>query len=184
MVFVIFGDVCIDDIFGKFGECFGDWFEGGKDVFWLLLEFKYVLELGIYVVQKDILQGCVWIGYFGKKCVFWDNDDDFVLQLMNEIFGGGGFILCIIKCVCLDEGLVYSVGLMFQVGQYDSGMFIVIYQLKSEMVVFVVDIVFEEFECICIELVIVEEFEMVKVLFIDMFLSCFDLKVLMMFFFV
>ncbi|MBI4882049.1 MAG: insulinase family protein, partial [Planctomycetes bacterium] len=59
---------------------------------------------GIYHVHKEIPQGKVMIGLRGIRR---DDPDALVMELMNDVLGGGGFTSRITKRVRSDEGLAY-----------------------------------------------------------------------------
>lgn len=86
-------------------------------------------EPGVYLVNKpDVNQGRVSIGHLGLKRPV---PDEFAVMLANDILGGGGFTSWIMSRVRSDEGLAYSAGSGFGIGDEYPGTFRAFFQSKS-----------------------------------------------------
>ncbi|MGI8783001.1 MAG: M16 family metallopeptidase [Acidobacteriota bacterium] len=97
---------------------------------------------GVYTVHKaDVNQGRVAIGHLGSTR---DNPDQYAIEIMNDILGGGGFTSRILSRVRSDEGLAYSAGSNFGLGVYYPGHFRAGFQSKSPTVSQAISIVLEE----------------------------------------
>ncbi|GAB4242849.1 MAG: pitrilysin family protein [Acidobacteriota bacterium] len=86
-------------------------------------------EPGVYLVNKpDVNQGRVSIGHLGLKRPV---PDEFAVMLANDVLGGGGFTSWIMSRVRSDEGLAYSAGSRFDIGDEYPGTFRAFFQSKS-----------------------------------------------------
>lgn len=84
---------------------------------------------GVYLVHKgDVNQGRVSIGHRGARRPV---DDEMAISLGNDILGGGGFTSWITSRVRSDEGLAYSAGSRFQIGDFIPGGFRAFFQSRS-----------------------------------------------------
>ena len=146
MIIVVSGDVDTKQILKKLNARFAGWEKGDKRVVWPPPAPNYTPKPGVYYVQKDIPQGRVQIGHLGMQRKDWNDPDAYALSVMNDILGGGGFTSRITKRIRSDEGLAYSAGSSFGVGQYWPGTFSVFYQSKSPTVAYAAAIALEEIE--------------------------------------
>lgn len=84
---------------------------------------------GIYIVNKeDVNQGRVSIGHIGLKQPV---EEEFDLGIANDILGGSGFTSWVMSRVRSDEGLAYSAGTSFGIGNTIPGTFRAYFQTKS-----------------------------------------------------
>ena len=90
------------------------------------------------------------------------NPDEFAIDMMNEILGGGGFTSRIMNRVRSDEGLAYDAGSSFSPGVYYPGLFRAGFQSKSSTAAQAAQIVLDEIERIRKEKVSGEELDTVK----------------------
>jgi zinc protease len=122
---------------------------------------------GIYMVNKpDVNQGRVSIGHLG---ILRGNPDEFAVDMMNEILGGGGFTSRIMNRVRTDEGLAYDAGSSFSAGIYYEGQFRAAFQSKSATAAQAAQIVLDEIQRMRSEKVTPEELETVKNQAIEVF---------------
>jgi len=82
----------------------------------------------VYFAQKDTPQANVFLGHLGVRRL---NPDEYKIELMNYILGGGGFTARLMKELRSNRGLTYGVygGVM---EDRDRGMFIISSPLKAE----------------------------------------------------
>jgi predicted Zn-dependent peptidase len=88
---------------------------------------------------------------------------------MNDILGGGGFTSRLVKRIRSDEGLAYSAGSAYGVGQYWPGLFQAFFQSKSETVAYAAQIAIDEMKRMREEDVSDDELKTSKSSFIDVF---------------
>lgn len=87
-------------------------------------------EPGVYLVDKpDVNQGRVSIGHLGAMRPL---EDEFDIRVANDILGGSGFTSRITSRVRSDEGLAYTAGSAFGIGQEYPGTFRSLFQSRSE----------------------------------------------------
>ena len=103
---------------------------------------------GIYLSQKKVNQSRV---SFLLPGVMRDDPDMPAIEIMNDIFGGGGFTSRITNRVRSDEGLAYSVGSRFTGGIYFRNPFLAVLQTKSRTVAYAASLVQQEMKRIATE---------------------------------
>jgi predicted Zn-dependent peptidase len=103
---------------------------------------------GIYLSQKKVNQSRV---SFLLPGVLRDDPDMPAIDIMNDIFGGGGFTSRITNRVRSDEGLAYSVGSRFTGGIYFRNPFLAVLQTKSRTVAYAASLVQQEMKRIASE---------------------------------
>jgi predicted Zn-dependent peptidase len=128
---------------------------------------------GVYHVEKDIPQGKVFLG---MRSVTRDHPDYYILQLMNDILGGGGFTSRITSRVRSDEGLAYSAGSSLSMPTYYPGEFRASFQSKNRTVALAIKVILEEVARIREEKVSGSELETAKNAVIETFPRRFESK--------
>ncbi len=174
MMISVSGDVNPEQILKELETRFAGWDASGSDVPWPPPAPEFTPTPGVYHVQKDIPQGRVRIGHPGVQRADWADPDLFALQVMNDILGGGGFTSRLVKRIRSDEGLAYSAGSRFGIGDWSPGIFMMLYQSKSSTVAFAAQIALEEMKKIATEQVTPAELATAKASFVDTFPGRFD----------
>jgi zinc protease len=128
---------------------------------------------GLYRMQKDVNQGRVSMGLLTVKR---DSPDQYALEVMNEILGGGGFTSRITKTVRSNEGLAYSAGSGLSIGVYYPGRFRAGFQSKSRSVPYATELVLQEIRRMREATVTAEELETIKNSLVQTFPSSFASK--------
>jgi zinc protease len=121
---------------------------------------------GLYIAEKDIPQGKV---YIGMRSIERDNPDAIPYFVMNDILGGGGFSSRIMQRVRSDEGLAYSAGSRFAPDPFYAGSFRAGFQSKSPTVALAIKLIMDEISRIRTEPVSAEELEVAKASLIETF---------------
>ena len=121
---------------------------------------------GLYIAEKDIPQGKV---YIGMRSIERDSPDAIPYFVMNDILGGGGFSSRIMQRVRSDEGLAYSAGSRFAPEPFYSGSFRAGFQSKSPTVALAIKLIMDEINRIRTEPVSEEELEVAKASLIETF---------------
>lgn len=89
----------------------------------------------VEVIDRDVTQASILFGYVG---IARDNPDYYAVQVMNYIFGGGGFSSRLMKVIRDEMGLTYSINSFFAATKY-PGRFEVEVQTKNESAGRVID---------------------------------------------
>jgi len=173
MILAISGDVDAKAIVANLSARFAGWNVTGAPVPWPPPAPEWTIKPGLYHVEKDIPQGKVSIGHLGTV---WSNPDQFALQVMNDILGGGGFTSRITKTVRSNEGLAYHASSTFGIGTWFPTDFSIDYQSKNPTVALAAKLALEEVKKIRTEPVGAEELETSKNGFIESFPRRFDSK--------
>jgi predicted Zn-dependent peptidase len=143
MIIGISGDVDTEEILADLERRFADWSVEGPDVPWPPAAPEFEPVPGVYHVEKDIPQGKVNIGHLGLTWQDWADERYYAALVMNDILGGGGFSSRIVNRIRSDEGLAYSAGSSFSIGELWPGEFRVSYQSKNSTVALAAAIAFE-----------------------------------------
>ncbi|MBP7146658.1 MAG: insulinase family protein [Acidobacteria bacterium] len=147
IVVAVSGDVDTKKILAELDRRFADWAREAKGpkVAWPPQQAPRPAAPGVYHVEKDIPQGKVSIGHLATQ---WDKDyanpDNFALMVTNDILGGGGFTSRVTKRIRSDEGLAYSAGSGYSVGNFWPGVFRIFFQTKNATVAYASKISLEE----------------------------------------
>jgi zinc protease len=165
-IFAVSGDFKTAEMKARLDKLMTDWPDSGPTTA-MIPKPDFVLSPGIYLVNKpDVNQARVSIGHLGIKR---GNPDEYALDMMNEILGGGGFTSRIMGRVRTDEGLAYDAGSAFSVGVYYEGLFRAAFQSKSSTAAQAAQIVLDEIERMRNAKVAADELETVKNQAIEIF---------------
>jgi len=97
---------------------------------------------GVYMIKKnDVNQSRIRVGHIGVKR---DIPDEYALEVMNYILGGGGFSSRIMRRVRSDEGLAYNAGSAFDRPVLYPGTFRAWFQTKHETGAFGTSLIVDE----------------------------------------
>jgi zinc protease len=158
-IFAVSGDFKTDEIRLKLEKAMAGWTSSSEAVP-AVPKPDYDPVPGVYMVNKpDVNQGRVSMGHIG---IMRGNPDEFAIDMMNEILGGGGFTSRIMSRVRSDEGLAYEAGSGFTPGVYYPGLFRAGFQSKSSTAAQAAQIVLNEIDLICKGKVSSEELDTVK----------------------
>ncbi len=132
----ISGDFDRQDLLAQLETQFGDWAE--SDVTEQVLPPIVRATSGaIQVVEKDLPQTTIVIGDLGLTK---DDPDQYAVQIMNYILGGGGFNSRMMREIRSNRGLAYSAYSYFQTGRRFPGPFIAGTETKNSSVVPVIEL--------------------------------------------
>jgi len=145
LVIEVSGDVAAKDILAKLGKHLAGW-KAAEPAPWPPAPPAHAPVAGLFHVEKDVPQGKISMGTLGAQWKDYADPEMYALQVMNDIFGGGGFTARLMKRIRSDEGLAYGVGSGFGIGAYWPGIFRVGSASKSETVALAMKIVLEEID--------------------------------------
>jgi len=128
-ILAVSGDFKTDEMLTKLNNLFTGW----PDQTMNLPKIKDQIpdpKPGVYMIKKeDVNQSRIRIGHLGAKR---DIADEYALEVMNDILGGGGFTSRIVRRVRSDEGLAYNCGSAFNRPVLYPGTFRAWFQTKHE----------------------------------------------------
>ncbi len=97
---------------------------------------------GVYLIKKeDVNQSRIRVGHLGVKR---DIPEQYALDVMNDILGGGGFTSRITRRVRSDEGLAYNTGSRFEKPVWYPGTFRAWFQTKHATAAFGTRLIVDE----------------------------------------
>jgi len=132
-ILAVSGDFETDDILAKLNKLFAGWPNQTLDLPAISDQIPDP-KPGVYMIKKeDVNQSRVRIGHLGVKR---DIPDQYALEVMNDILGGGGFTSRIVRRVRSDEGLAYNCGSAFSQPVLYPGTFRAWFQTKHETAAF------------------------------------------------
>ncbi|MFQ5766402.1 MAG: M16 family metallopeptidase [Acidobacteriota bacterium] len=176
MMFAVSGDLDTESMLAELNRRMSGWKVDGAPIPWPPPAPVHRPVPGLYHSEKDIPQGRVLIGHPGIQRKSWEDRDEFPLIIMNNILGGGGFTSRLLKRVRSDEGLAYSAGSAYTIGDYWPGTFLIFFQSKSRTVAQAAKISIEEMKKIREEPVSDEELRVARNYYVDTFPRRFESK--------
>jgi len=163
------GDVPLDQVKALLNRVFKDWAKKKVD----LPEPAALTERAdgtIYYAYKDTPQANVFLGHLGVRR---NNPDQYKLDVLNDIFGGGGFTARLMKELRSNRGLTYGIyGGVF--GGRDRGPFQVASPLKAAQLIEALGLIKEIVQDLQTKLVSDEEIETAKNSIINSFVFRFE----------
>jgi zinc protease len=122
---------------------------------------------GVYLVNKsDVNQGRVSIGHLG---LMRPVEDEFALGSAVDVFGGGGFTSWMLQRIRVDEGLAYSAGSSYGIGNDFPGTFRAFFQSRSSSCARAAQLSLELLERVRDEIISADELRTSKNSFIQTF---------------
>jgi zinc protease len=121
---------------------------------------------GWYMVEKDVNQGRVSVGYAGLQR---EDPNIYAARVMNDILGGGGFTSRLLNRIRDDEGLAYEVTSSLGSGVYFADPWRLVFQSKVRTVAYALQVAEAEIARMRDTLVTAEELERAKNKFIEAF---------------
>lgn len=142
-ILAVSGDFKTADVLKKLDALFADWPDHPLDLPPIpdrITEPKP----GVYMIAKeDVNQSRIRIGHLGVRR---DIPEQYALEVMNDILGGGGFTSRITRRVRSDEGLAYNTGSRFDRPVWFPGTFRAWFQTKHATAAFGTRLIVAEIE--------------------------------------
>ena len=160
------GDFKKAELLVELNKLFGDW-PKGDIAYNKLPPVSNSGKPGVFIIPKEQNQTYIQIGHLG---VNRNNSDRYAIEVMNWILGGGSFSSRITEKVRNDEGLAYSVGSRYQLGNRDLGTFFAYCQTKVSTTHKATDLILKEIEKIRSQNVLDQELKAAKDSIINRFL--------------
>jgi predicted Zn-dependent peptidase len=173
LIVAVSGDVDPKALVATLGKRLAGW-TASERASWPPKGPQNVLRPGLHRVEKEIPQGKVRFGHRSIQVTDWSDPELYALELMNEIFGSGGFTSRLMQRVRSDEGLAYGVSSNFGFGAFWPGTFAIGYASKNPTVAYAMEIVLEELDRMRREPVREEELRIAKGQFIETFPRSFE----------
>ncbi len=173
LVIAVSGDVDPKAIVAMFGKRLAGWTVVERAP-WPPKGPEHQLRPGLYQVEKEIPQGKMRFGHRSIQVTDWSSPELYALEVMNDIFGGGGFTSRLMQKVRSNEGLAYGIGSRYGVGTFWPGTFLVGFESKNPTVAYAAKIALEELDWIRREPVSDEELRVSKASFIETFPRSFE----------
>lgn len=145
LVIEVAGDVATKSILAQLTNHLAGW-KAEEKAPWPPAAPAHQPQPGLYHAEKDVPQGKISMGTLGLRWKDYGDPEMYAVQVMNDIFGGGGFTARLMKRIRSDEGLAYGVGSRFGIGDFWPGVFRVGSASKSETVALTMKIVLEEID--------------------------------------
>ncbi|MFH1699727.1 MAG: pitrilysin family protein [Candidatus Zixiibacteriota bacterium] len=140
-IIAVSGDFNTDEILAKLNNLFADWSDKELNLPEISDQIPNA-KPGVYLIKKDdVNQSRIRIGHFGVKR---DISDQYALEVMNNILGGGGFTSRIVRRVRSDEGLAYNAGSAFDKLVLYPGTFRAWFQTKHSTAAFGTGLIVKE----------------------------------------
>jgi zinc protease len=165
------GDVSADEVKTILNRVFKGWAKAKVD----LAEPTPLTERAdgtIYYAYKDTPQANLYLGHLGARR---NGPDQYKLEVLNNIFGGGGFTARLMKQLRSDRGLTYGIYGGVMDGR-DRGPFMVASQLKAAQFVEALGLIKDIIRDLQTNLVSDEEIETAKNSIINSFVFNFEQK--------
>jgi len=165
------GDVSADEVKAILNRVFKGWAKAKVD----LAEPAPLAEKAdgtIYYAYKDTPQANLYLGHLGARR---NGPDQYKIEVLNNIFGGGGFTARLMKQLRSDRGLTYGVYGGVMDGR-DRGPFMVASQLKAAQFVEALGLIKDIVRDLQTNLVSDEEIETAKNSIINGFVFNFEQK--------
>jgi zinc protease len=135
-ILTVVGDLSKEELHKLLDRSFVSWNSGASNVHKAVISSPLPLDgPRLDVVDRDVTQANILFGYAG---IARDNPDYYAIQVMNYIFGGGGFSSRLMKVIRDEMGLTYSIYSYFAATKY-PGRFEIEVQTKNESAGRVID---------------------------------------------
>ena len=158
-ILTIVGDLNHDELEGVLKRYFSAWKASEKEAEKISLQKTPELKQPrIEVIDRDITQANI---FFGGPGISRDDPEYYSVQVMNYIFGGGGFASRLMKVIRDEMGLTYSINSFFAANKY-PGRFEVEVQTKNESAGSVIEEMLKQIRLIRAEPVSDEELRYAK----------------------
>ncbi|MBU0983266.1 MAG: insulinase family protein, partial [candidate division Zixibacteria bacterium] len=126
-IFAVTGNIKTEEVIARLNALLADWPSHDLNLPTIAEQIPEA-KPGVYMIKKDdVNQSRVRIGHLGVKR---DIPDQYALEVMNDILGGGGFTSRIVRRVRSDEGLAYNCGSRFSLPVLYPGTFRAWFQTK------------------------------------------------------
>lgn len=172
-IFAVSGDLEAKEMLAKLENLVADWPDRELELP-VISDAIPDPEPGVYMIAKeDVNQSRIRIGHIGVKR---DIPDQYALDVMNDILGGGGFTSRIVRRVRSDEGLAYTAGSSFSRPVQYPGTFQAFFQTKHATAAFGTRLILTEIDRIRSEKCETETVENSKASFIGNLVNPFSTK--------
>jgi predicted Zn-dependent peptidase len=125
----------------------------------------------VHYVERDITQTYLRIGHLGIR---QDNPDFFAISVLDDVLGGRGFTSRLFQEIRTRRGLSYSVGTIFNPGNFDLGVFYAYAQTKADSTHQVISAILDEIRRIQTQPISEEELQQAQDSFLNSYVFSFS----------